>query len=270
MAITTVNGIVAGFSLPQAFLKITGTMEAAGIMHSLWYSAGIPGAASAPAAGLNGETCTSATAGAIPYTNAASGNKHLARIEVAAGVAGTLLVADRLWQNSGLVSATTTAQAIGAPVALPARDLNGASEGAGVIFGLEARVATTNAGAITNTTCVYRDSGDASPNTGTIASFPATAAAGTFVPFQLAGGDLGMKSVSSVTLGTSYGTGTLHLVAYRPLAFLQVGAAGVGNAADAIQLALPKLYDDTCLQLFWIPSATTTTTVSGMIKYTEG
>ena len=96
MAITTVNGIVAGFSLPQAFLKVTGTMEAAGVMHSLWYSAGMPGAASAPAPGLNGETCTRTTAGAIPYTNAASGSKHLARIEVAAGVAGTLLVADRL------------------------------------------------------------------------------------------------------------------------------------------------------------------------------
>lgn len=270
MAITTVDGLVAGFNVPQGFLKTTGTMEAAGVMHSTWYVAGMPGAATAPAPGLNGETVTNATAGVIPFANAASGNKHLARVEVCANVIGTLVVADRLWQNSGLVVTTTTAQAIAAPVALPARDINGSTNGEGILFGIEVRTATTNAGAITNTTCVYTDSNGNTPNTATIPSFPATAAAGTFVPFQLAAGDTGMRSVSSVTLGTSYAAGAIHLVAYRPLAYLPVSAAGVGNAADAIALALPRLYDGTALQLFWIPSATTTTTISGLVKYTEG
>jgi hypothetical protein len=48
-----------------------------------------------------------------------------------------------------------------------------------------------------------------------MASFPATAVAGTLVPFQLATGDRGVQSVQSVTLGTSYVAGAISLVLFR-------------------------------------------------------
>lgn len=268
MAISTLDGVVAGLQVGQQFLKVTGTMEAAGVMHSLFYTSGRPGAATAPSPGINGAALTT-YAGQVPYTNPVSGNGYLARLSCRAGLAGTLIVADRLWHNSGLVSATTTAQAL-TSAAWPARDANGSTDGEGVMVGIEVRTATTNGSAITNTSMVYADQGGDTPNTATMASFPATAQPGTFVPFQLAAGDTGVRSISSVTLGTSYGTGVLHLVAYRILAQIGVPAAGAGSELDALSLGLPRLYDNTVPFLLWLPSAVTTHTVAGELTYAHG
>ncbi len=273
MAITTLDGLIAGLQPPQDFLKVTGTMEAAGVMHSLFYATGLPGAAAAPSPGINGAALTSYT-GQIPYSNPVSGNGYLARVSVTGGVAGSLMVCDRLWHNSGIVSATTTLQGFTTPT-FPARDRDGSTNGVGVQMALEVSVATTNASPITNTTLNYTDSAGNTGNVATITSFPATAVAGTFVPFQLSAGDLGVRAVTAassggITLGTSYGTGTVHLVAYRVLAVVPVTVANAAGVADTVSGLLPRLYDNTVPFLVWVPSATTTHTVTGQIVYAHG
>lgn len=267
MAITSLDAIVAGLIPPENYLKVGGTMEAAGIFHSLFYTSGRPGAAVAPSPGLGGAALTS-YAGQIPYANPASGNKHLARFGGFASANGTLLLCDRLWHNSGLVVTTTTSQTINSAT-WPARDRLGATNGDDVLVGIEVSTATTNASPVTNTTMSYTDEGGNSGATGTIASFPATAVAGTFVPFQLGAGDGGVRSIQNVTLGTSYGAGAIHLVAYRVLADLGL-LAFVGRELDAVQLGMPRLYNNTVPFLLWLPSATAATTVSGRLIYTEG
>lgn len=181
MAITTVDGIVAGLQVPQTFFKVGATMEAIGVMHSLFYTTGMPGAAAAPTPGLAGAALTT-YAGQVPYTNPSSGNGYLAGVNVSATLVGTLYVCDRLWHNSGFTQTTTTAETVNS-AAWPARDKAGSTNGDGVMVGLEVSTATTNAGAITNTTMSYTDQGGTAGNTATITSFPATAVAGTFVPF---------------------------------------------------------------------------------------
>jgi hypothetical protein len=52
MAITTLDGVIAGFRPPENIFKTGPTMEAAGRMHSLLYAAGLPGAGTAPATGI--------------------------------------------------------------------------------------------------------------------------------------------------------------------------------------------------------------------------
>jgi hypothetical protein len=269
VAITTLDGIIANGLPTQALLKVGGTMEAAGVLHSLFYSTGLPGAAAAPSPGLSGAALTS-YAGQIPFPAAVGGETvYLASMSASASIAGKLLLVDRLWHNSGVVVTTTTAQTI-TSATFPARDMDGATAGRGVLVGIEVSTATTNAGAIANTTLTYTNSGGTGSRTGTITSFPATAVAGTFVPFQLAAGDVGVRSVESVTLGTSYAGGAIHLVAYRVIAELPLIIANTGAILDPIAGGFPALFDGTVPQLLWLPTATTATTITGTINWAQG
>jgi hypothetical protein len=87
---------------------------------------------------------------------------------------------------------------------------------------------------------------------------------------MLAAGDRGVRSIQDVTLGTSYGGGTIHLVAYRILARVDVTAANTGASVDAVTSGFPRRYDNSVPFLLWLPSSTTATTVSGHVIYTQG
>jgi hypothetical protein len=270
MAIRTVHGIVNGQLARQDLLKQTGTIEAVGIYHSLLYAAGRPGAGVAPSPGIAGAALTS-YAGQIPHADApALQQTYLALFEAVASQPGTLLVCDRLWHNSGIAVATTTPQTVNS-VALPARDRLGAVDGDGVLLGLEVSTATTNAGAISNTTVSYTNSAGTAGRTGSILSFPATAIAGTFVPFNLQAGDLGVRSVQSVTLGTSYAAGAIHLVAYRVLGALGLPVPSINGKANFADLGFPRLFDGTVPYLIWIAGSTTATTqITGGYAESQG
>lgn len=267
MAITTLDGALAGMQYPRTFAKaVTGTMVA-GRPHSLFYLAGAPGAAVAPTPGLAGAALTS-YAGQIPFTNPVSGNTYLARFQGQATIAGTLVLADRLWHNSGLVVTTTTAQTVNS-AAWPARDVNASTNGDGVRIGLEVSTAT-GAGAATPTISYTDESGNAGSTGSMEVAYAASSVAGTFYPFTLAAGDTGVRSIQTCTLGVSMTSGTIHLVAYRELARLELTSANIPNAIDALTSGFPRLYDNTVPFIFFIPSTTTTSNISGSVVYTQG
>lgn len=269
MAITTLDGVIAGMLPPRQFIKTSGTLEAAGVYYSPVYVAGAPGAMAAPASGLSGAAITSRT-GLINVPTPGAGNSYLGGLAVFATVAGTYELIDRLWDNSGLVVTTTTAQTI-TSAAWPARDADGAVDGRQVSVGIEVRTATTNAGAITNMTFSYTNSLGVSGKTGTIPSFPVTAAIGTFVEGYLAAGDEGIQSIQSWTLGTSLAAGAVHLVAFRRIGLpANCGGPGFGRDLDAVGCGFTRLYDGTCLQPLWMPSATTAVTVNSRVLVTQG
>lgn len=268
MSINTLDAAIAGELPPDAFLKVGTTMKAVGILHSLLYASGLPGASVAPAPGVNGAALTS-YAGQLPFSNPVSGAEtRLRRFRATANIPGTLFLVDRLWHNSGLVVTTTTEQTL-ASGAFPARDRNGSANGVGVMVGVEVATATTNASAITNMSMNYTDSDGNASNTATMSSFPATAVAGTFVPFQLAAGDKGVRSIQGVTLGTSLGAGAINLVAYRVLTALEISIANVGKAIDTISGNL-RLWDNTVPYLLWMPTSTSGVTVMGELQLTQG
>jgi hypothetical protein len=267
--LTTLDELIAGMLPPRPILKVGGTMEAAGVMHSLAYTAGNPGAASAPSPGINGEALTS-WAGQVPFPAAVGGAVvKLAVLSVGmASVAGALLLLDRMWQNSGLVVTMTTAQAI-TPVALPARDVDGTADGAGVQMALEVSAATTNGSAVATITASYTNSAGVAGRTATIPSFPATAAAGSLIPFLLAAGDTGVRSVQGVTLGTSLGAGAIHLVLYRELGDVACDASR-GNYKGPLELGAPLCYGGTVPWLVWLASGTGAATVNGRVIFSQG
>src|SRR5271157_844591 len=118
MAVTTNDQLVAAMAAavgqnnrPPYFKNALAGTFAVGEMVSLWTAPGFPGAGAAVGT-LAGAAPTSATAGAIPFTNPAAGNSYLARLFASSTVPGTLILYDRLYHTSTLSGTVTTAQAI--------------------------------------------------------------------------------------------------------------------------------------------------------------
>ena len=270
MAITTMDGITAGFRPPEPFLKASFTGEAVGGFHSTAYLAGRPGAMTAPTPGLAGAALTTYS-GQIPFPAAVGGQSiYLSRLSGSqAGNIGAIILADRLWHNSGFTVTTTGAQTVNS-AAFPARDRAGSTNGDGVLVGIEVSTATTNGSAVTNMTMSYTNQDGTSGRTATVPSFPATAVAGTFVPFMLAAGDRGVRSIQTLTLGTSLVAGTVHLVAYREIAAIGTPVTAAENTQDPFALGLPLMYDGSVPWLIYHLTATAGGTVRGSVVYTQG
>lgn len=268
MAITTIDGAIAGMKPPEYFAKAVSGTLVAGRPMNLNYLAGVPGAMAAPSSpGVGGVALTS-YAGQIPIP-AASGNTHLARFSgVSSAQGGILMLCDRLWHNNALSVTTTGAQTVNS-AAWPARDKNASTDGVGVYIGLEISAAT-GAGAATPTIS-YTNDANASGKTGSMqVTYAASSITGTFYPFTLAAGDTGVRSIQSVTLSVSMTSGSISLVAYRPLAQIELSAAGIPNAVDALTSGMPRLYDNTVPFLLYIPQTTSTTLTTGSVVYTQG
>lgn len=266
MAITTLDGVVAGMRPPESYFKIGATMKAVGQHHSHWYSTGRPGAGAAPSAGINGAAVTAPLAGAIPHTDPGSGNSYLARFGATASVAGQFLLCDRLWANSGLNLTITTLQSI-TPATLPARDRDGTTNGVDVLAALEWSVV---GGAGTPVvTLTYTDEAG---NTGVTTTFTGvtTPNVGTFFIWPLAAGDLGVRAVTGYQQNATWTSGTAHIVLFRILAVLENTAANIGNAVDAVTGGMPRIYDGSVPFIVQIPTATTATNITGQYIETQG
>ena len=251
----------------RSLFKVGTAIEAAGQYYCFAKDAGAPGAWSPGTPGINGRNTDGTTAadlGCITVGNPSSGAWYIRDFNIAASQVGQFILADVLWVNTGLVVTTTTAQAITQPT-LPLRDNLGTSNGFGIGAGILVTTATTNAAAIANITLSYTNSAGVSGRTGTM-SFPATAVIGTFVPFQLAQGDDGIRSIQSITLGTTLTAGAISLIAFNFLATVPVTVANIGSIAFQRKLDL-KLQNGHCLLPFWIASTTAAVNLTGTIYF---
>lgn len=270
MALLTIDDVFAGLRPPENIQKAGIAMSAIGRYHSHWYSAGLPGAGAAATPGVNGRALTTGgtdTVGQIPFTNPVSGITKLAKFGLAPSVAGTYLLCDRLWVNSGLSLTSLTAQAI-SPVALPARDRNGTTDGVDVLAGLE--FSATGGAGTPVVTLTYTDSDN---NTGNTASFTgaATSPVGTFYAFPLAAGDKGIRAPTSYINSVTWTSGAVHLVLYRILAVIGCPAANVQMAVDYITGGSPQMFNDSVPFILQLPTATTATSIfGGQMIVTQG
>lgn len=260
---------------PYNWTKTATATDAAGYSYGYFKDAGRPGAYSIGTPGLNGVVtdCSvvgtagsggALTIGAPLFTNASSGSLYLRSATVTAAAVGTYQLIDVLWVNTGLVVTTTTAQTTTSPT-LPARDVNGSTNGEEVQLALLTTTANTNAAVISNTTASYTDSDGNAGNTATFFGLvgfqaPATPVIGTWMPFNLAAGDRGIRALASITLATSYGGGALTAVLYRPLA--TVGVSVVNNPTTLVPEVSPRLYDGSCLA--WVAIGNPATTAPAM------
>ena len=271
MSITTLDGIIAGARPPVYFAKnVTGTMVA-GRPQSLWFIGGNPSAGAAYPTTLAGTTLSSSAAlvqGQLYRVDPVSGNSYLSRFAANANIAGTLVLADRLWHNGGFTITATTAQTV-TSATLPARDINGSTAGAGVLAACEISVA---AGAAAPTiTMVYTNSDGTGSRTATNSFATANSPSiGAMFPIGLQAGDVGVRQINTITLSASWLSGTMNMVLYRPIAFLPISAAFVPAAVDALTSGFPQLFNGTVPYMYFIPSTTTSSSITGQMVITQG
>lgn len=255
-------GLTPGTSLdslvllqPTIHVKNMGTIDATstGAFGSGWYvtggypdNGGVPDTSTAGGVALNGPSVPGQLALPTPPTGNSS---YVARLtaSLASGnmSQGVLLLCDRLWHcgaNSagGALSATaTTAQTI-TSTAWPARDINGSANGVGVFIGVEVTTALgTAAGVITvNYT---NSSGTSGRSANTTATAMATKVR-NFYPVSLQAGDVGVRSIQTVTLSITQTSGQWVLVAYRPLLVMDLSeAGGISGCVDPYTSGYPTL-----------------------------
>jgi hypothetical protein len=266
-------GSYGGRSIP--FMKTSTASDAAGYWYCTSKDAGWPGAWAVGTPGLNGRVTdgtTSGDFGCIPIPNASTGGNYLTALEMAASVNHTNDFFDCLWVNSGLVVTTTTAQSITTPT-LPARDVNGTTDGEGCGIALLFTAASTLAAAGANLTVSYTNSAGTAGRTATLSAIagsqvPATPVIGTLVWFNLAAGDKGVRSIQSITLGTSMLTGSISLMICRDIS--TIGTQLV-NVSTPKTLGSPgiRLYNGTCMLHCILSSATTATFFTGSLAVME-
>lgn len=266
MSITTLDQALAGMQQPQEFVKGGGGTMVGGRPHSFLMIGGIPGAAVAPAPGLAGAPLTSYP-GQLPFNNPLAGNSYLARLQAQVTQAGTLMLVDRLWHNSGIDVTSVAEQTFPGAALIPARDANGAQVGDGVFAAVEV-YGVTGAG-VPTLTLKYANTAGVQQSGVNIMPTVAASIAGTFYPIGLAAGDTGVQRAISLTLNATWTSGSIGVVLYRVLARLEVGAQ-VPNAIDMLTGGFPRLYNNTVPQLVFIPNTTTSSNVIGHMIVAQG
>ncbi len=231
MAMNTLAAVKAAMKLPFKGTTswTSNAANATSQLHSAWTTSNScsnwgPWGAGAHSTTLNGVALSGAVAGRMPWLDPPTGEASVAAMRIGAqvGVAGVLIVADRIWQNGGIDKASTSAQAITTPT-FPARDQNSSSNGVGYLMGLEISGASTTGGTPTITVS-YTNSDGVSGRTATQINNVIGASAPTRCwMIGLQAGDVGVKSIESVTLGgTAFTEGTLNLVVFRPLVYCPI------------------------------------------------
>jgi hypothetical protein len=278
------TAVIATSGIAYAFLKVGTATEAAAVGYGLAKDSGFPGAWVPGSPGVNGWWTDAGTAtnaenpagatqvGCPVIADPTVGSLYLQPPEIATTVTGIVELYDLLWYNTGIVATTTGEQTFTMPAtSVAARDLNGTANGEGLMAGIYVTTVTTNGAAFANCTMRYTNSDGAGTRTATMASFPQSAVVGTFVPFQLAAGDRGIRTIQGVTLGTSMGTGAISLVLYRKLASIPVPVANTGIVANSAVADMTgiKIYPGTALWWQWRGAATTATTFSGSVRVVE-
>jgi|SRR6478735_624257 len=271
MAFDSVDSLIAGFQPPAFFgRQVTpATLGPLRVFGGTFSGSSIPGTGGGFSPGTAGEPMIGpALPGFLMKSNPPSGKEaRLAKFAGFSSSSGMLWLVDRLWQNSGLAGSFTSTALTMSGGGIPARDDNGTTDGLGVLCGIEAQ---TSVGAgVPTTTLTYTNSDGTSGRTSTITIPGASAAAGTIDLFPLASGDKGIRSVENIAQSSTRTSGTLGLVLYRVLAVLDLQSA-IPASIDAISSGLPRIYDDSCLQLFWNPQSTSAQTYYGSIAEVWG
>ena len=253
------------------FLKTASFTTAAPSWWTTWNTAGLPAQGTYSGTTANAQQVTSATTGAISYTNPTSPRKMwlLGGEAAVSNVVGTLYLWDRLLYYPGINHNTSTTQALTNGVTIPRY-----TSGDKVYAWLEV---TSGLGATAQTcTLTYTDQlGNTGNSTGAqtiVASSAVSRLPHQFPYFPLAAGDTGIQKVDSYIFSAA-NTGTSALVLGKLLAAIPIGVAAVSNALDLVrgpQLTIPQLQDNAALCLtFAANTAASSPVFSGSFQICE-
>ena len=259
------------------FMKTSTGADTVGYWYGTWKDAGFPGAWAPGTPGLNGRVTDGlavADYGCLPLVNPTAGGNYVTELQMAAGVNHSHLFYDVLWVNSGIVVTTTAAvQTIASPT-FPARDVNGSTDGEGLMIGLKFSAASTLAATNALSQVTYTNSKGVSGRIATLSAVagsqaPATPVIGTVLWYNLAAGDTGVRSIQGFNIGaTSWLTGTINLFVARDVATIGTNVPNV-TAQKIPNTPGIRLFNNSCILHCYLSSATTATFCSGEFAIME-
>ncbi len=248
------------------FLKTQSMTTIAGRMYDAAQLSGIP-ALTTPSTAV---VPTSATAGALRFANAGGETEYCLGATLSSSTTGTYILCVRLSHQGGLSGTTTGAQTTNLPTAALTRY----TDGVGVMAGLSiySQVGTTGTTVSVSYTNDAGTAGQVSPSV----VFGGTGfREGTrFIPVPLVAGDLGVKSVESVTLAASTVStaGNFGVTLYKPLMSFHIERPGAqvdfNILGGGMSGGLPEIVDDACLFFLVIPNTTAVAAMSGALSLT--
>lgn len=270
MAITTQNQLLANLLPPIFFHKAGQATSALTRIINMNMMPGIPGQISTTISpGTSGAAVTSLD-GQLAFPAPVAGkNVYIARFAAnSTGQGGVLVLADRLWHNSGTpTNIAFPSQSIINSVPWPQRDVDGALDGRGVYVGVEFVTANTNAGAHQ---LYYTNSAGVPDRMAYMSNALASSAVGSVFLFNLAEGDVGVKYINFVQWGGTAIGGTVRFFAYRPLLVLPMPSANQTYLFDATKSGLIRCWDNTVPFMMFFPSGTGQSFLTGSITYAQG
>jgi hypothetical protein len=276
MAITTLAGIVAGLQPSVRWSKASGSMPLSMAHYGLYSQNGYPLTFGASAAGVGGETLVAPETGQLLFHNPPSGNAYLAKFRSTGGLLSgmglpaPMILADLLWWNNGLDITSTSAQTVDS-VAWPARDDDASTDGRGVYIMLES---TSVMGAVAPTfTLGYTNSTGTSGRTAAT-NRPGFSSQGgrVIIMFGLQAGDVGVRSIQTYQQDFSWLTGSIRLIAFRPIAIVSGDAMNnpVLPGGDAVTLCAPQIHPDSVLALIAYSTGVSYTHFGGEVQFAYG
>jgi hypothetical protein len=118
-------------------------------------------------------------------------------------------------------------------------------------------------------TITYTNQTGTTGKTGTCV-IPASAKAGTIIPFSLASGDTSVESVQSVILSATTGTaGNFGITLAQRICTVPV-VANIGQQLDFAGVGLPQIEPNACLAYIVLPSTTSTGTIISELTLIQG
>ena len=281
----------AGFaSLSDALLRATqgyrqrasfqkaGTAGVVAVTSSLWGVGPQPAAGAAPAGAPGGTAQTSATTGAMPFTNPASGTTHLTGADMVGNVgAQTLLLYDQIFGVAKTMNSAATEAVTGVPtryqsVTASAEDFIGDNFGFIQVGGTQLSATAHNW-----TVCTYQDQGNAAStlpsiagNSGGIVNRLDQPAGQWFAP--LASGDYGIRNWTQMQCSASVANGVIWFMIGHPIGFHCMPVLNLMTPFNWLtnRDPAPRVFDNACLSLLEITrTATGAQTYNGNLQFTN-
>lgn len=253
----------------------TGPTGVVGAASTLWRLGAMPAAGAVGSAAPGGRIPTSATTGAMAYTNPSSGTLHMTGADFSASVINnSLLVYDRLFDVAKTMNSTTTEAVTGVPTRYTSTTSTNMDYIGGNFLFIEVGGTALAATAHNWTTCLYTN--QAGTTGQTLPSVTGNSAAIVdrldmplntwFCP--LASGDSGIKALTQMQCSAAVATGVIDFVIGHPLGvmlFPVINSLLPFNWLTSRNLA-PRIFDNAAVSLLELPKpATTATTYNGTL-----
>jgi hypothetical protein len=256
MAITTLDGFVAGAKQRCFYGKTTARTSVAARHFSMFDVAGNPGAGTLAIGNTaNGVVHTDATAG-YPLINAfgVGATGYLGRCEFANTVASRITLVDRLF-SCGAYAYNAAVTLASQPSFLGRVPGGTASACAGCTEIWVEQVTAATGNQAVNVTYV-NDAGVGSRTTGAV-GIAAAPTVGSMWQLPLQAGDKGVSALSVIT-GTVASAGTFNVHVIRRIAEARIVVANAGDVQDFIRTGMPIVFDTSALMAIVAADSTST------------